>query len=127
MDSGPKTGQIACSMPSVLLRHVRATLGDDAVAELLERAGVPYTAAFIEDIGNWIWYEEALPLFVIAAEMTGDDRIGTRIGERRVRQHAGTPVATLFRSLGSPEAVFEQLALAATKFSTITDMEPLEV
>src|SRR4051812_19507516 len=106
-------------MASVLVQHVRSTLGDDAVGELLERSGVPYDAAFLADVGNWIWYEETLALFGTAAEMTGDDRVALHVGERMVRQHAGTPVATLFRSLGSPQAVFEQLALAATKFSTV--------
>jgi diguanylate cyclase (GGDEF)-like protein len=43
-----------------------------------------------------------------------------------VRRHAGTAVATLLRSLGSPEAIFAQLASAVTKFSTVTEMEPLE-
>src|SRR4051794_7154265 len=127
MASGPQTGQIACSMTGVLLRHVRSTLGDAAVAEVLTRAGVPYDAAYLDDVGNWIWHEEAVALFEAAAEMTGDDRIGMRVGELLVRQHAGTPVATLFRSLGSPEAVFEQLALAITKFSTVTECVPVEV
>src|SRR3954447_12159068 len=127
MSTGAQTGQIACSMPSVLLRYVRSTLGDAAVAELLARAAVPYDAAFLDDVGNWIWHEEAVALFEAAADITGDDRIGSRVGELMVRQHAGTGVATLFRSLGSPQAVFEQLALAVTKFSTVTEMEPLEV
>jgi diguanylate cyclase (GGDEF)-like protein len=114
-------------MPSTLLRYVRRSLGDDSVAELLRIAGVPYTPAFLDDVGNWIWYMEAVALFEAAAELTGDERIGRRIGEATVRQHAGTPVATLLRSLGSPQAVFEQLALAVTKFSTVTQLEPVSV
>jgi diguanylate cyclase (GGDEF)-like protein len=114
-------------MPSVLLGRVRSSLGDRAVEELLRMAGVPYTQQFLADVGNWIWYDEAVALFEAAAKLTGDERIGLRVGEETVRQHAGTPVATLFRSLGSPEAIFEQLALAVTKFSTVTELEPLEV
>jgi diguanylate cyclase (GGDEF)-like protein len=125
--AGPESGQIACSMTSVLLKHVRSTLGDDAVWELIERSGVSYTPTFLSDIGNWIWHDEAVALFQAAAELTGDSRVGLRVGELMVRQHAGTPVATLFRSLGSPEAVFEQLALAVTKFSTVTECIPVEV
>ena len=41
-----------------------------------------------------------------------------------MRQHAGTPVATLLRSLGSPEAVYEQLTVGVSKFSTITELTP---
>ena len=46
------------------------------------------------------------------------------MGEQTVRQHAGTPVATMLRSLGSPEAVYEQLTVAVSKFSTTTDLHP---
>ena len=59
--------------------------------------------------------------------MSGDDRIGWRVGQDAVRQHAGTAVATLLRSLGSPERIYEQIALTATKFSTVTEMTPVEV
>src|SRR4051794_1584506 len=106
---GVQPGQVGCSMSSVLLRRVRATCGNDAVAELLERAGSPYTAAYLEDVTNWIFYEEGIDLFVAAAEITGDPQIGTRVGEEAVRQHAGTPVATVLRSLGSPEAILSQV------------------
>ncbi|MEA2450251.1 MAG: hypothetical protein QOG63_2183 [Thermoleophilaceae bacterium] len=126
-NAGPQTGQIACSMAGTLLRHVRSALGDDAVTELLARSGVPYTPQYLEDVANWIWHDEAVTLFEIAAEITGDDKIGMRVGELLVAQHAGTPVATLFRSLGSPEAVFEQLALGISKFSTVTEVVPVEV
>ena len=116
----PLAGQIACSMPATLLRYIRSSLGDEAVYELIERSGVPYTRHFLDDVANWIWHEEAVALLEAAAELTGDPHIGIRVGELMVRQHAGTPVATLFRSLGSPQAIYEQLALVVTKFSTIT-------
>jgi diguanylate cyclase (GGDEF)-like protein len=121
------TGQIACSMVSCLLRQVRTALGAAAVEEVIRKAGVPYTAEHLDDVGNWIWYEEAVAIFEAGAELTGDPRIGLRAGELSLRQHAGTAVATLLRSLGSPEAVLEQTALVATKFSTITEMRALEV
>jgi diguanylate cyclase (GGDEF)-like protein len=120
-------GQIACSMVSCLLSQVRMTLGHAAVDEVIRMAGVPYTAEYLNDVANWIWYEEAVAIFEAGAEITGDPRIGLRAGELSLRQHAGTAVATLLRSLGSPEAVLEQTAIVATKFSTITEMRPLEV
>ena len=120
-------GQIACSMVSMLLRQVRMALGLTGVGQVIRRAGVPYSADHLDDIGNWIWYEEAIALFDAAVELTGDESIGLRSGEESLRQHAGTPVATLLRQLGSPEAVLQQTALVATKFSTITEMRPTDV
>ena len=125
--AGPATGQISCSMPSVLIRRVRAALGDQAVEELLRQAGVDYTTSYLDDPGNWIWYHEAIAMFEVAAALMGDERIGRRVGEETVRQHAGTGVATLLRSLGSPEKIFEQLTIAVTKFSTVTELTPVEV
>src|SRR3954471_23470114 len=121
---GPAVGQISCSMASTLVRHVRTQAGDDAVAEILRRSGVEHSAAYLDDPSNWIWQNEAIDLLVASAEVLDDPEIGLHVGEQTVRQHAGTPVATMLRSLGSPEAVFEQLAVAVSKFSTTTDLLP---
>jgi diguanylate cyclase (GGDEF)-like protein len=126
-EQGAKRGQVGCSMSSVLLRRVRSKLGEEGVATMLRDAGSPHTAAYLEDTGNWIAYEEAVALFEAAAELTDDPDVGRRVGEDMVRQHAGTSVATLLRSQGSPEAILKQTAVAVTKFSTVTAMEPLEV
>ena len=126
-EQGAQPGQVGCSMSSVLLRRVRSTAGDDTVAALLIRAASPRTSAYLEDVNNWIAYDEAVALFEAAAELTEDPEIGLRVGEDMVRQHAGTSVATLLRSLGSPQAILEQVAVTVTKFSTATAMEPLEV
>src|SRR3954462_1407319 len=121
---GPAVGQISCSMASTLVRHVRTQAGDDAVAEILSRSGVEYSATYLDDPSNWIWQHEAIDLLVAAADVLGDPEIGLHVGEQTVRQHAGTPVATMLRSLGSPEAVYEQLTVAVSKFSTTTDLHP---
>jgi diguanylate cyclase (GGDEF)-like protein len=120
-------GQIGCSMVSLLLRQVHAMRGAEGVDEVIRMAGVDYSPAFLDDVSNWIWYEEAIAIFEAGAELTGDSRIGLRAGEQAVRQHAGTQVATLLRSLGSPEAILEQCALVATKFSTVTTMRTEEL
>lgn len=125
--AGSTGGEMSCSMASVLLRRVRASLGDGAVDELLDKAGVSYTAEYLSDVGNWMAYDQAGALLEAAVQLSGDEHIARRVGEDTVRQHAGTNVATLLRSLGSPQAVFEQLTLAATKFSTVTELVPLEV
>ena len=71
--------------------------------------------------------DESTALFRAAAQITGDAQIARRVGEESVAQHAGTPVATLLRSLGSPEEVYRQMALAATKFSTVSELDTIEV
>jgi len=124
-DSGSAVSHrhLTCSMSAILLRRAREAGGEAAVVELLRRAGSTRTAAYLEDVGNWISHDEAVALFDAAATMTGDPRIGRRIGEEAVRQHAGTPVATLLRNLGAPEEVFRQITLTVSKFSTVTEME----
>src|SRR3954452_3059782 len=114
-------------MASVLLRRLRASGGEEAVAGVLARAGIPYTAEYLGDIDNWMSYEHAGELMQAAVELTGDEEVVRRVGEDTVRQHAGTAVATLLRSLGSPQAILEQVAVTVTKFSTVTAMEPVEV
>ena len=116
-----------CSMASVLVRRMRAHGGDEAVAELLTRARSPRDVSYLEDPTNWISYDEAMALLEAAVELSGDQSICRRVGEDAVRQHAGTPVATLLRSLGTPEAVYEQITMTAGRFSTVTDMEVIEV
>jgi hypothetical protein len=127
VSTGPAVGQVSCSMASTLLRYIGDALGELAVDELLSVSGVEYSSEYLDDVGHWIWYDEAVALFEAAAKLTGDEGIGRRVGERTVRQHAGTPVATLLRSLGSPEAIYEQQAAAVTRFSTVTELTPLEV
>jgi hypothetical protein len=46
--------EIACSMTNVMLRLVRRTGGDAAVAELLDRAGIEHEPSYLENVENWI-------------------------------------------------------------------------
>jgi diguanylate cyclase (GGDEF)-like protein len=101
--------------------------GDEGLRELLERAGSERTVEYLDDVSNWISVDESTALFQAAAQITGDAQIARRVGEESVAQHAGTPVATLLRSLGSPEEVYRQMALAATKFSTVSELDTIEV
>jgi diguanylate cyclase (GGDEF)-like protein len=117
----------ACTLSSVLVRVVRRSHGEDGVAQLLERAGSARTAGYLDDLTNWISYDEAMALFSAARELTGDPLIARRVGEETIAQHAGTPVATLMRSLGSPDAIYEQITQAGSKFTTASVLEALEV
>jgi diguanylate cyclase (GGDEF)-like protein len=118
---------LACTLSSVLVRRVRRSRGEDGLTELLTRAGSQRTVAYLDDLTNWISVDEAMALFTAAAEVTGDGQIARRVGEETLSQHAGTHVATLMRSLGSPEEIYRQVTQAGSKFSTVTELEALEV
>jgi diguanylate cyclase (GGDEF)-like protein len=124
---GDEVHEIACSLTSTLLRRVRRSGGDEAVSAVLEAAGSHRSSSYLEDPAHWVSYEEALSLFAAAVEVTGDPTLPRHAGEETVRQHAGTPVATLLRSMGSPETILEQIAVTASKFSMVTLLEPIEV
>jgi diguanylate cyclase (GGDEF)-like protein len=117
----------ACTMPSVLVRRVRKDGGEQAVTNLLERAGSARTPEYLDDVSNWISYDEANALFDAAEELTGDSSIARRTGEQTLSQHAGTPVATLLRSFGSPEAVLSKITLTAARFSTVAEMDAVDI
>jgi diguanylate cyclase (GGDEF)-like protein len=110
-------------MTSVLVRLVRAAGGDDAVAAVLSEAGWTRGAHTLESTENWVSLDEAVALLEAAVRVTADPAIARRTGEEAVRQHAGSPAATVLRSLGSPEAIFEAIVSTASKFTTVTTME----
>src|SRR3954471_3662750 len=122
--AGPALGQISCSMAGTLVRIVRSRAGEEGVRDVLGRSGVEHTAAHLDDPSNWIWLHEAVELLKAAAVVLDDPEIGLHVGEETVRQNAGTPAATMLRSLGSPDAVYEQLTVGVSKFSTVTDLIP---
>jgi diguanylate cyclase (GGDEF)-like protein len=118
--------QVCCTMTSVLLGTVRTLKGEAGVRGMLTHAGSERNAAFLENTDNWISLEEAVALLEAGVRVTGDPLLARRVGEQAVRQHAGTQVATLLRSLGSPEAVLRGITTAAAKFSAVTEMEAIE-
>ncbi|MEA2147489.1 MAG: hypothetical protein QOG59_3076 [Solirubrobacteraceae bacterium] len=118
--------QICCTMTSVLLRTVRTLKGEDGVNDMLAHATSQHDAAFLENPDNWISLREAVALLVAGVHVTGDPQLARQVGEQAVLRHAGTQVATLLRSLGSPEAVLRGVTTATAKFSTVTEMEAIE-
>jgi diguanylate cyclase (GGDEF)-like protein len=113
-------------MTSVMLRLVRSNGGDAAVAELLERADIEQEPSYLENVDNWISLDEATAMFEAGVELTGDPLFARRVGENTLRQHAGTQVATVLRSLGSTEAVLQVIAQSTAKVSAVTKMDVIE-
>jgi diguanylate cyclase (GGDEF)-like protein len=118
--------EICCSMTNVLLHLIRRDGGEAAVARLLERAGVIREPSFLENVENWISLDEATAMLQAGVMESGDANFARRVGENTLRQHAGTQVATVLRSLGSTEAVLTAVAQSAARLSAVTDLEALE-
>jgi hypothetical protein len=105
---------------------VRSWGGEAAVAAVLERAESKHDASYLENIENWISLDEACGLLAAGVHDTGEEMFARRVGEEMLRQHAGTQVATLMRSLGSPEAICKTIAQSSSNVSTVTEMEALK-
>lgn len=114
-------------MTAVLIRYVERVAGPASVASLLERAGDERPLDEIVDLSGWSSYAEACALFEAARDVTGDPQVGLRIGEEMLGQHAGTEVAALLRSLGSPGELLRNIAATGAKYSTVTELGAAEV
>jgi diguanylate cyclase (GGDEF)-like protein len=117
----------SCSMTAVLLARVQAYGGPEAVAEVLQKAGSTRSPDYLIDIVNWISYDEAAALWRAGALVTHHPQFARAVGEDAARRLNGSPIAALLRSLGSPEAVYRQIAVTSSKYSVATRLEALDV
>ncbi|MEA2212850.1 MAG: hypothetical protein QOF83_2798 [Solirubrobacteraceae bacterium] len=113
----------SASLSAVLLARVREFGGQPAVDEVLRRSGVPRAEAELSDIVNWISYDEAVALWQAGAAVTHHPYFARAVGEDTARRLNSSPVAALLRSLGSPEAVYSQIATTSAKYSTVAHLE----
>jgi GAF domain-containing protein len=116
----------SCTMSAVLIGRVHDYGGDAAVRDVMRRAGIARPVADLLDITNWISYGQAVALWRAGAEVTHHPQFARWVGEDAARRLNGSPVATLLRSLGSPENVFRQIATTATKYTTVSVLEAVD-
>ncbi len=116
----------SCSMSAVLLERVREFGGDSAVESLLRRSGSGRSVAYLTDLANWVSYDEATALWREGGAITHHPAFARAVGEDAARRLTGSPVATLMRSLGSPENVYRQIAVTSTKQSTVSTLEAVD-
>ena len=109
-----------------LLRYVRACGGDDAVTQVLLRAGVPHTAAELDDQSRWWSYDTRIRLFSAATEVLEDPGTMFKVGSAALRSGLAHSIVLLLRAMGSPRQVIRSLPRAVAKFSTTSTMEILE-
>ena len=118
---------VSASMIAALLRYVERVSGGDAVGEVLDRSGVTASLEEVTSLSGWISHDEACAIFEAARDVLDDPEVGFRAGEEMLRQHAGTEVAALLRSLGSPSELLRNIAATSPKYSTVTHLEAVDV
>jgi len=111
----------------MVLTRVRHEIGDQAVAELLERASSKHTAEYLEDVGNWIDFDEAIALLTAGEAVTCDRSFARHVGEEGIRVLGSSATATVLRSLGSVEEHIRQLKVSAQRYSTSAVLEAVDV
>ena len=116
----------SCSMSAVLLARVRAVGGDDAVADVLRLARSERTPEYLCDITNWIAYDEAVALWRAGALVAHHPQFARAVGEDTARRLSGSQVASVLRSLGSPENVYGAIATSTAEFSTVTKLDLID-
>ncbi|MCZ2859066.1 sensor domain-containing diguanylate cyclase [Blastococcus sp. VKM Ac-2987] len=109
-----------------LLRFVRARRGDEAVAEVIRRAGVAATPEELDDQSRWWTYEDRIALFAATTEVLDHPRAMFDVGAAVLQTGLAHSLVLLLRAMGSPRQVFRQLPRAVQKFSTTSTMEILE-
>ncbi|MBV9801859.1 MAG: GGDEF domain-containing protein [Solirubrobacterales bacterium] len=113
----------SCSMSAVLIARVHAFGGSEAVTEVLRLAGSTRSPEYLLDITNWIAHDEAVALWQAGARITHHPQFARAVGLDAAERLGSSQIASMLRSLGSPEAVYGAIATGAAKFSTVTDLE----
>jgi diguanylate cyclase (GGDEF)-like protein len=110
-------------MSAVLIARVHAFGGPSAVAEVLRLAGSTRSPEYLLDTTNWIAYDEAVALWQAGARVTHHPQFARAVGVDAAERLGSSQVASMLRSLGSPEAVYGAIAKGAASFSTVTDLQ----
>lgn len=116
-----------CAMTAVVLARVRGLMGDAGVTQLLDHAAIDRSAEYLEDVGNWVSFEEAVTLLDAGEAITHDRSFARHVGEDGVKVLGGTATATVLRSLGSVEEHLRRLNVSAQRWSTAVELEAVEV
>jgi diguanylate cyclase (GGDEF)-like protein len=106
-----------------LIRYVRRSGGDEAVAQVLALAGVPYTAEELDDQSRWWSYDTRIRLFAAATEVLDDPQTMFKVGASALHSGLAHSLVILLRAMGSPRQVYSRLPRAVAKFSTTSTME----
>ncbi|MBO3086620.1 putative bifunctional diguanylate cyclase/phosphodiesterase [Cellulomonas fengjieae] len=123
----PRARETSGVTTALLLNHVRARGGDDAVRRVVERAGLPFSAAELEDTALWIGYHARIRLFEAAVEVLDDERVAFETGAQALTGGMNASLVLILKALGSPTQVYRQLPRSVPKFSSTSTMQVLDV
>src|SRR5215218_3166460 len=98
----PEARETSGATTGGLLRYVRASGGDDAVARVLEEAGVPFTVDQLEDQSLWWSYETRIRLFRAATEVLADPDLMFKVGAAALHTGLTNSMVILLRAMGTP-------------------------
>ncbi|CCG05506.1 sensor domain-containing diguanylate cyclase [Blastococcus saxobsidens] len=109
-----------------LLRYVARKGGDDALAEVVRRAGLTAHVEELTDQARWWSYDTRLRLFAAATEVLDDPGTMFRVGASAVHSGVAHSLLLVLRALGTPRQVFRSLPRTTAKFTTVSTMEVVE-
>ena len=112
---------------ALIIRYVRAHLGEAGVKRVLDIAGVDRSVAELEDESGWFSYDQKVALFDAAAHVLDDPDVARHIGSTVLEHRVGLTLKVLLKMLGTPGQVLRNIARAAPKFSTVCTMTAPEV
>jgi diguanylate cyclase (GGDEF)-like protein len=113
-------------MTANIVSYIRNKGGDDAVARVLDRSGVGYSAAQLEDEKAWFTYEDKIALWEAAADVLDDAHVSKHMGASVLDTSIAVTLRVLLRRFGSPRLVLTNVARVIPKFSTVARMETIE-
>jgi diguanylate cyclase (GGDEF)-like protein len=116
----------SCAVTAMILGRVRRVGGEEAVARLIAAAGVEHTREYLEDVGNWVPYEEGIALWEAGEAITCDLNFARHVGEDAIKVVGGSATAAVLRSLGSPEEHIRRLNVSSKRWSNVAETQAIE-
>jgi diguanylate cyclase (GGDEF)-like protein len=131
MHSGPATSSdvpaYSCTLSAGILARVRKVAGELGVHEALRRAATTRSLEYLQDLSNWISFDEAIALWDAGEAVTRDSHFARHVGEDASRMLAATATAAAIRALGSTEENLRNLNVSSRRWSTSSLVETVEV
>jgi diguanylate cyclase (GGDEF)-like protein/putative nucleotidyltransferase with HDIG domain len=101
--------------------------GQEKVDEILALAGLSECERELRDESSWFPYDVKIKLFEATALAFDDQRVMRRVGQAALDLSVGGGLKSALRALGSPRLVYHSIVRANAKFSTVQEMQLLDL